>query len=267
MFVSLVAALALATAGMNPTSQPVICTPIMQQTGQCEQVGLEVGGSETTPGQGGDAAITPIDEEAADRAWRAYLQMLYDRCVAMAEDQAQCMPPPGDPVEPADDDAISPITIDDLVGFTPAVGELIVQPENWGVLGIPTNFVATATDHVQQGTLLGQPIEVRWRPMAFTFDYGDGIVVTTTDAGAMWQSSDDDWTATATSHEYQERGEYTATVTITFEADIATGTGWATVPGTLDLAAPAEGVQVFEVQTVLTRGDCIEYPDDPGCSP
>lgn len=162
---------------------------------------------------------------------------------------------------------LAPITIADLASFTPAVGELVVQPENWGVLGIPTNFVATATAHVQQGTLLGQPIEVRWRPVAFTFDYGDATVVTTTEAGAMWQSSDDDWTATSTSHEYGARGEYTATVTVTFEADIATGTGWATVPGTLDLAAPAELVQVFEVQTVLTRGDCIEYPSDPGCSP
>ncbi|WP_157674694.1 hypothetical protein [Agrococcus jejuensis] len=227
---------------------------------------LVVGGSQTTPG-GGGASITPVDEEAADRAWRSYLQMLYERCVAMAEDQSQCVPPPGDPVETAADDAVPPITIDDLVGFTPGVGELVVQPENWGVLGIPTNFVATATDHVQHGTLLGQPIEVRWRPVSFTFDYGDGSVVATTDAGAMWQSSGDDWTTTSTSHEYSERGEYTATVTITFEADIATGTGWATVPGTLELAAPAEGVQVFEVQTVLTRGDCIDYPNDPGCSP
>ncbi|QCR20294.1 hypothetical protein [Agrococcus sp. SGAir0287] len=142
-----------------------------------------------------------------------------------------------------------------------------MQPENWGVLGIPTNFVATATDHVQQGTLLGQPVEVRWRPVAFTFDYGDGTVVTTDDAGALWQASDDDWTSTATSHEYQTRGDYTATVTITFEADLATDGAWATVPGTLELAAPAEAVQVFEVQTVLTRGDCIAYPNDPGCSP
>ena len=168
-------------------------------------------------------------------------------------------------VEPAA--GVAPITIADLASFTPAVGELVVQPENWGVLGIPTNFVATASDHVQQGTLLGQPVEVRWRPVAFTFDYGDGTVVTSDDAGALWQSSDDDWTATATSHEYTTRGDYTATVTITFEADLATGSGWATVPGTLELAAPAEAVQIFEVQTVLTRGDCIEYPNDPGCSP
>lgn len=163
--------------------------------------------------------------------------------------------------------ATESITIADLASFTPAVGELVVQPENWGVLGIPTNFVATATDHVQQGTLLGQPIEVRWRPVAFTFDYGDGTVATSDDPGETWQTSDDDWTATATSHEYQDRGEYTATVTITFEADIATDTGWATVPGTLDLAAPAEGVQIFEVQTVLTRGNCIQFPNDPGCTP
>lgn len=163
--------------------------------------------------------------------------------------------------------SVAPITIADLASFTPAVGELVVQPENWGVLGIPTNFVATATDHVQSGTLLGQPIQVRWRPTAFTFDYGDGTVVTSDEPGALWVGADDDWTATSTTHEYQSRGEYAATVTITFEADIAADGGWSSVPGTLAVAAPTESVRIFEVHTVLTRGDCIDYPDDPGCSP
>ncbi|WP_344344435.1 hypothetical protein [Agrococcus versicolor] len=160
----------------------------------------------------------------------------------------------------------APITISDLVGFTPAVGELVVQPEGWGVLGIPTNFVATATEHVQDGTLLGQPVQVRWRPTAFTFDYGDGTIVTMPDGGARWSSASDDWAETSTSHAYGARGQYTASVAVTFEADLGSAAGWTPVPGSLDLAAPAEGVQVFEVQTVLTRGDCLAYPDDPGCS-
>lgn len=248
-------ALTLAVATLLATGQLDTATPPPVDDAEFTGNGVDLYSSSTTTPVSGGQSNTGQSASLAEPNLRA-LPAREWRC--QLGDLELCAPA---------DSTTETLTIADLASFTPAVGELVVQPENWGVLGIPTNFVATATEHVQQGTLLGQPIEVRWRPAAFTFDYGDGTVVTTTDAGAMWQSSDDDWTVTSTSHQYAERGEYTATVTITFEADIATGTGWATVPGTLDLAAPAEPVQVFEVQTVLTRGDCIDYPDDPGCSP
>lgn len=259
--------------GALPSSDAFVCSSSMYESGFCPQVGVVISAEHAVPDRSAGPTVsetTRVDYEAASAARRAYLDMLYDRCVAMAEEQSQCVPPAADPVDAAPEaaaPAVAPITIADLVGFTPAVGELVVQPTNWGVLGVPTNFVATATEHVQQGTLLGQPVQVRWRPVAFAFDYGDGTRVTSTEAGALWRSTADDWSRTSTSHEYQQRGEYTASVTITFEADVGTGAGWTTVPGTLELAAPAEPVRVFEAQTVLTRGDCVEYPDDPGCAP
>jgi hypothetical protein len=214
-----------------------------------------------------ESGVTGPSEAAVPTATSVFALLSDPPCVELGLDRCEIvLNAPGEAEEEPAPGRV-PITIADLAAFTPAVGELIVQPENWGVLGIPTNFVATATDHVQDGTLLGQPIQVRWRPTAFTFDYGDGSVMTTSNPGAQWQGTDDDWTTTSTSHEYQARGEYTASVTITFEADIASASGWTTVPGTLDLAAPAEAVRIFQAQTVLTRGDCIDYPGDPGCSP
>lgn len=242
-------------------STNAVCSTVQQRAGLCTtdvtSDGLDVGamlvnggGTPANDGLGAEAGATVVNPNGRP------MQTIDPTCRL-------------DQLDLCDDAtaATESITIADLASFTPAVGELVVQPENWGVLGIPTNFVATATDHVQQGTLLGQPIEVRWRPVAFTFDYGDGTAVTTEDPGALWVGTDDDWTATATTHEYQSRGEYAATVTITFEADIAADGGWSSVPGTLDVAAPTESVRIFEVHTVLTRGDCIDYPDDPGCSP
>lgn len=163
--------------------------------------------------------------------------------------------------------AATALTISDLAAFTPAVGELVTQPDGWAVAGRPTNFIATATTHTQEGTLLGTPVQIRWRPVAFTFDYGDGTSNTTTTGGATWPTTDDEWTDTETSHVYESRGPITASVAVEFAADITTpdSAAWAPVQGTLTLAAPDTALHVYEVRTVLTRGNCIQHPDDPGC--
>ena len=37
------------------------------------------------------------------------------------------------------------------------------------------------------------------------------------------------------------------------------------VSGTLDVPLPAIPITVYEIDTVLVRGNCIDYPSDPGC--
>ena len=157
------------------------------------------------------------------------------------------------------------ITLSDLAQFRPIVGELIVEPDGWGVVGTPTNFYATAETHVMAGELFDLPIEVRWTPSSYVFDYGDGTVETSDASGAAWRGTKESWTETATSHAYAERIDVTASLTVVFTAEVDAGSGWFAVPGTLPVAAPSVDVKVFEVDTVLTNGDCMANPSAAGC--
>ncbi|WP_405218621.1 hypothetical protein [Agrococcus sp. Ld7] len=158
-----------------------------------------------------------------------------------------------------------PITISDLARFAPLVGELVVEPDGWGVVGTPTNFYATAETHTMDGELFDAPIEVRWTPSTYRFDYGDGTIEESAASGAAWSGPDQSWSETSTSHTYADREDVTASVTVVFTAEVDTGGGWFSVPGTLPVDAPSVTVKLFEVDTVLTNGDCMTNPSAAGC--
>lgn len=175
---------------------------------------------------------------------------------------------PGDPAAapaPAAADPIRAVTMSDIARFTPIVGELIVEPDGWGVVGTPTNFYATAETHTMDGELFDTVIQVRWTPTSYRFDYGDGTVEETDASGSAWRGTDESWTETATSHTYSTREDVTASVTVVFTAEVNAGSGWFAVPGTLPVAAPGATVKMFEVETVLTNGDCLTQPTAAGC--
>lgn len=178
------------------------------------------------------------------------------------------LPPPGEsedaPPAPIAE-AVRPITMSDIERFTPIVGELVVEPEGWGVVGTPTNFYATAETHTMDGELFDTAIQVRWTPSSYIFDYGDGTVEETEASGSAWRGAEESWTETATSHTYSSTDDVTASVTVVFTAEVNAGAGWYAVPGTLPVEAPGVGVKVFEVDTVLTDGDCMANPAAPGC--
>ncbi|MFA4841716.1 MAG: hypothetical protein WC580_08410 [Agrococcus sp.] len=157
------------------------------------------------------------------------------------------------------------ITLSDLAQFRPIVGELVVEPDGWGVVGTPTNFYATAQTHTMDGELFDMPIEVRWTPSSYVFDYGDGTTETSEASGTAWSGTEESWTETATSHVYAERSDVTASLTVVFTAEVDAGGGWFAVPGSLPVDAPSVGVKVFEVDTVLTNGDCMANPSAAGC--
>ncbi|MCH1881451.1 hypothetical protein [Agrococcus sp. ARC_14] len=158
-----------------------------------------------------------------------------------------------------------PITIDDVARFTPIVGELVVEPDGWGVVGTPTNFYATAESHTMDGELFDTAIQVRWTPSAYRFDYGDGTVEETEASGSAWRGTEESWMETATSHTYASTEDVTASVTVVFTAEVNAGSGWFAVPGSLPVQAPEVSVKVFEVDTVLTNGDCMANPSAAGC--
>lgn len=210
----------------------------------------------SAPGTGAEGAPSLEIEGAA-------VIPLTPLCVAFAQMGRDCIGVVDN--RPGVAEAGQPITISDLAQFRPVVGELVVEPDGWGVVGTPTNFYATAETHTMPGELFDTPIEVRWTPTSYVFDYGDGTVQTSEASGTAWPSTEESWTETATSHAYAARDDVTASLTVVFAAEVDAGGGWFAVPGTLPVEAPSVGVKVFEVDTVLTNGDCMADPSAAGC--
>lgn len=159
------------------------------------------------------------------------------------------------------------VTAADLVSFRPHAPTAAGEPAGLGVAGMPTNLIATASTHDQHGALLGYDVTVRFTPIGFHFDHGDGTSHSTTTGGSAWATLGlPDYSPTATSHVYTSAGAYRAAVSVTYRASVNFGTGsWRAVTGTVQSAASGYDVRVVNVDTALVLRTCIENPRGPGC--
>ncbi|MGU3644061.1 hypothetical protein ACLBXX_03785 [Microbacterium sp. C23T] len=159
------------------------------------------------------------------------------------------------------------MTLADLASFRPAQPTLGGEPAGFGVVGMPTNLLASASEQRIPGTVLGWDVTVRFVPVAYVFDNGDGTTTRASTGGASWTAlGQGQFTPTATSHAYRARGTYPVSVTVEFEASVDFGSGtWRTVPGVVRAEAAGYGVRVVEVRTALVDRTCVEDPTGPGC--
>ncbi|MFC8682772.1 hypothetical protein ACFT30_14740 [Microbacterium ureisolvens] len=159
------------------------------------------------------------------------------------------------------------LTLEDLASFRPAPPTLGGEPAGFGVVGMPTNLLATASEQRMPGTVLGWDLTVRFVPTAFVFDNGDGTTTRAASGGASWASlGQGQFTPTATSHVYQARGTYAVGVTVEYAASVDFGSGtWRTVPGVVRAQGGGYDVRVVEVRTALVDRTCVEDPAGPGC--
>lgn len=242
-------------------------------------------GSKTTPGtpgnRGGHArprahGNTPVvGVNLPHRNDKPQGPPLLDRVCLEWTSYSKCLyyiPQPGDPkIDPkadpqADPQAVPTFTISDLASFGPAAADLMGEPDNLGVAGLPTNFVADAAAHTRSGTLFGYPLTARFTPASFTFEYGDGRTATARTAGQTWESLGlPPFSPTDTSHVYAERGTYTARAHTTYTAEIDLGTGWIPLSGTLTIPGPPQEIRIFEARTALVAHTCTENPQAAGC--
>jgi hypothetical protein len=161
---------------------------------------------------------------------------------------------------------IPDVTVADLASFRPATPALTGEPSGFAVAGMPANVVAAASVQSLSGTLLDWDVTVRFTPVAFEFDYGDGTTAVFASGGATWERlGQAQLTPTPTSHVYRQRGAYSVDVTVRYEASVDFGTGWRPVPGFVTATGGGYGVQVVEARTALVDQTCAEDPDGPGC--
>jgi hypothetical protein len=158
------------------------------------------------------------------------------------------------------------VTLADLASFVPARAALTGEPAGLGVVGMPTNLVAQASEQLIPGSLFDYDVVVRFVPAAFRFDHGDGTSQTASMGGSTWAAlGQAEFTPTSTSHVYRARGTYDVSVTVLYRASVDFGTGWRPVDGYVEATTAGYGVRVVEVHTALVDKTCRENPTGPGC--
>jgi hypothetical protein len=160
-----------------------------------------------------------------------------------------------------------PVRLTDLVGFTPTPGVDHMEPGGWSVVGLDTNFFATAKAEVQTGMLLGKPASVRFTATAFRWVYGDGSAARLGRGGAPWKALGlASFDPTPTSHRYERQGTYAIDLTIEFRAEYRyTTDDWTAIAGTLAVPSNRLTTTVGTAKTVLVDRDCVQDPHGPGC--
>lgn len=157
-------------------------------------------------------------------------------------------------------------TLTDVASFAPAGLGLTDEPDGVGIVGMPVNFVVTATTHEQTGELFDLPVTVRFTPDSVVFAYGDGVTRTTADGGRSLSALGlPQFSATPTSHAYAARGTYTASALVRYAAEVDFGSGWVPVPGLLAIPTANATIDVLEARTALVDRTCIEDPAGVGC--
>ncbi|HET6302681.1 hypothetical protein [Microbacterium sp.] len=163
--------------------------------------------------------------------------------------------------------SVPDVTIEDLVSFRPAAPTLTGEPLGFGVVGLPANVMAAASEQRLSGELLGWDVTVRFRPAGYVFDYGDGTTVRTATGGAAWAATGQpQFTPTATSHTYRARGTYAVSARVLYSAAVDFGSGvWRPVSGYVTADSGAYLIEVLEARTALVDRTCAEDPRGPGC--
>jgi hypothetical protein len=181
------------------------------------------------------------------------------------------LPPAKAPTKPADPapavPAAAAVTLADVAQFVPRDASIRSQPNGWAIVDAPVNLFTDAAPQVVDGQLLGRPAQVRFVPLSFTWDHGDGTSTTVAGSGASWRElGQQDFTATDTSHVYSSIGDRQVTLTISYSPSYRfDGGGWQQIPGTLPVRVGPVTIRVLRGSTVLVAGACGERDAGPGC--
>ncbi len=247
-----------------PSLSTVDCTAIQRQTTGCNvdaAVGSDevtLSGSASSPGSSGSSGGAASRGSGSAKA-RSF------ECDAIVAGRCLVRKVRPVPTEPAP--AIQPITLRDIASFRPAPGIQYMEPNGWVVPGLDANFYSVVDQQLVNGTLLGQPATVRFTPVAWHWNYGDGSAAVRSTRGATWAAQRlNDFDPTPTSHVYETEGEYLIRLSIDFHAEYRFGgSGFVPIRGTINLPANDLHVTVTGAKTVLVEHDCAANPSGPGC--
>ncbi|MEH3088613.1 MAG: hypothetical protein PGN24_03095 [Microbacterium arborescens] len=157
-------------------------------------------------------------------------------------------------------------TIADVASFAPAPTVLSGEPAGYGVVGLPTNFVVGVSEHTATGMLFDLPVTVRFSPESVDISPGDGTTLSSSAGGGRWSELGlAQFSPTATSHTYLDRGRYVASAVVHYRAEVDFGRGWRPVTGLLRVPSADYPINVLEARGALVERTCLESPTAIGC--
>jgi len=157
---------------------------------------------------------------------------------------------------------------DDIASFRPGAGSAFMEPDGWTVRGLPANFWTDTSTQVVDGELFGGPASVRFTPVRYRWDFGDGDRVMRSDAGNPWDAQNlEEFAETPTSHSYAKSGTYVVQPSVDYSAEYRLGAGeeWIPITGVVTARTNPLAVVVTGASTVLVTKDCLSDPSGPGC--
>ncbi|WP_133160225.1 hypothetical protein [Cryobacterium zongtaii] len=169
------------------------------------------------------------------------------------------------PQTPCDPDLV--VRVSDLVSIPADPPTQGMEPNGWLVVGVPANFFATASAHVRSGTLLGASAEVRFTPVGFRWDYGDGTSRTSASGGATWAALNlPEFSETSTSHVFESTGTLSIGLVVSYSAEYRfAGAEWRDVQGLVLVPTRPITAIADRAGTVLVAESCLGNPGGPGC--
>lgn len=253
------------------------CSQAARVAGQCEAVTAEaagdsvtIGATRHTPGTSAESgSVSTVTAPSSPRPRSAQPQarplapvlgsaqctaVLLGRCRTSSPPRGQA-PTPVRIVTPPRPPA-PPSSVSELAQFRPAGSSIVVEPGEWTLPRLPTNIYSTAVEHQVSGTLLGWPMEVRFTPVGYHWDYGDGARRSHSSRGSGWGS--EQFSSTSTSHVYARPGVFIVSLTVEYRASFRwTGQGaFSPVAGSISQSGGSRRVDVLEVTPVLVERGC-----------
>ncbi|WP_312182948.1 hypothetical protein [Arthrobacter sp.] len=145
-------------------------------------------------------------------------------------------------------------------------GQLTMQPSPHTLVGAHTNVYVEAGEQVFEMNLLGQSIRIVVEPTEYTFDYGDGTSLgpVRVPGGPLpefrWGEQ------TATSHIYEQTGDFPVTVTTHFSGEYSVNGGpMVPIDGRAQVTSPVQVLSVWRSESRNVADDCLVNPTGVGC--
>ncbi|MFI7586077.1 hypothetical protein ACIB24_03255 [Spongisporangium articulatum] len=113
-------------------------------------------------------------------------------------------------------------------------------------MNIATNLYTVRKVQILNTTVLGQAVQVRATPSTYTWTYGDGERLTTTNTGGAYPDL-------SLGHTYQQPGKYAVGLATTFTGEYSVAGGpWQPVDGTATVNSPQRDLTVLQARSQLT---------------
>ena len=147
-----------------------------------------------------------------------------------------------------------------------APAEIGSQPGPHTLRGKDTNVWAQAATQTFNLTLLDQQVTITARPVAYTWNYGDGTTWGPTPIHGAPLHQDRIGDQTQTSHVYTTTGRLSINLTTHFDGSYSVNGGpQLPIPGQGNIGSPALPLTVWRAETHLYAENCNQNPGGTGC--